>query len=136
MSPDLNLSFHPWHGHPTCPKAVYFRILSGELDGSLLQTRRHHHARHRSSYRRQLHHVRSTAAHLGAWTWEHDLCTETLTWLPNDAHDRAAFIHQLGIIAQLPGTTRRPRRRYEASLTISGRSAPPVPPRRSSRYGP
>ena len=50
----------------------------------LIETRHHHHhqagdldAAISTSY------TISNQLHTwGAWTWEHDLCTETLTWLP------------------------------------------------------
>ncbi|WP_319594492.1 tetratricopeptide repeat protein, partial [Streptomyces sp. ID05-04B] len=54
----------------------------------------------------------------GAWNWEQRLIEETLTWLPALSRPAAAYIHQLGIIAQERGDYRQAEERYRASLTI------------------
>ncbi|MHB9860959.1 tetratricopeptide repeat protein [Streptomyces sp. YIM S03343] len=54
----------------------------------------------------------------GAWDWEQQLTEETLTWLPPRSHPAAAYIHQLGIIAQRRGDYQEAEERYRASLTI------------------
>jgi tetratricopeptide (TPR) repeat protein len=54
-----------------------------------------------------------------AWGWEAAICRETLTWLPADSHHAAAFIHQLGIIAQARGDYTEAERRYHQALTIN-----------------
>ncbi|RSM47518.1 hypothetical protein DMB66_48115 [Actinoplanes sp. ATCC 53533] len=54
-----------------------------------------------------------------AWDWEISICQETLTWLPADSYDTAAFTHQLGILAQARGDYAEAERRYQQSLTTS-----------------
>ncbi|MFF1682457.1 TIR domain-containing protein [Streptomyces sp. NPDC058256] len=54
----------------------------------------------------------------GAWDWEQRLIEETLTWVPARSRPAAAYIHQLGMIAQLRGDYERAEERYRASLTI------------------
>ncbi|MGH3997996.1 MAG: tetratricopeptide repeat protein, partial [Pseudonocardiaceae bacterium] len=54
-----------------------------------------------------------------AWTWEEDLCTETLTWLAPRSHANAKFTHQLGIIAQSRGDYAQAEQRYQTSLTLN-----------------
>ena len=70
----------------------------------LVEARYHHHQAH------DLDDVISVTEQIcvqlhtwGAWTWEEDLCTETLTWLPPKSRAAAAFTHQLGRIAELRG---------------------------------
>ncbi|NGM12396.1 tetratricopeptide repeat protein [Verrucosispora sp. CWR15] len=53
-----------------------------------------------------------------AWDWETSICHETLTWLPPNTYDTAAFTHQLGILAQARGDYAEAERRYQQSLTI------------------
>ncbi|MGH3934224.1 MAG: AAA family ATPase, partial [Pseudonocardiaceae bacterium] len=55
----------------------------------------------------------------GAWAWEEDLYTETLTWLAPRSQASAAFTGQLGIIAQSRGDYAQAEQRYQASLTIN-----------------
>ncbi len=86
----------------------------------LVEARQHHHQAHdlddamSATYRicAQLH-------TWGAWTWEEDLCTETLTWLPRRSSATAALTRQLGIIAQLRGDYPQAEQRYHDSLTIN-----------------
>ena len=54
----------------------------------------------------------------GAWAWEEDLYTDTLTWLPPNSQMAAAFTHNLGVIAQERGDYTQAEQRYQASLTI------------------
>jgi len=54
----------------------------------------------------------------GAWTWEEDLYTEALTWLPPRSA-AAMATHQLGIIARERGDYAQAEQHYRASLTIS-----------------
>ncbi len=65
----------------------------------------------------------------GAWTWEEDLYTETLTWLSprSSATSKeelghragiAACYYQLGVIAQLRGDYAQAEQRYQDSLAI------------------
>jgi tetratricopeptide (TPR) repeat protein len=85
----------------------------------LVEARHHHHqsgdlsAAISASYT-----IRDQLHTWGAWTWQHDLCTETLTWLPDNTRDRAAFTHQLGLIAELRGDYTQAEQRYHAALTI------------------
>ncbi|MDT7842566.1 tetratricopeptide repeat protein [Streptomyces justiciae] len=55
----------------------------------------------------------------GAWDWEQHLIEETLTWVPSGSPSASAYIHQLGMIAQLRGDYRQAEERYRASLSIS-----------------
>lgn len=55
----------------------------------------------------------------GAWTWEEDLYTETLTWLSPRSTATAVVTHQLGIIAQSRGDYAQAEQRYQAALTIN-----------------
>ncbi|MFD3621071.1 tetratricopeptide repeat protein [Streptomyces sp. NPDC058676] len=55
---------------------------------------------------------------LGAWDWQLHLLEETLTWLPTRSRSAAAYIHQLGIIAQKRGDYAQAEERYRAALTI------------------
>nr|MDQ3989659.1 tetratricopeptide repeat protein [Actinomycetota bacterium] len=54
----------------------------------------------------------------GAWTWEDELCRETLTWVPPRSWPAAALTHQLGMIANLRGDYDGAERRYQDSLAI------------------
>ncbi|MER5506148.1 tetratricopeptide repeat protein, partial [Streptomyces sp. NPDC002766] len=53
----------------------------------------------------------------GAWDWEQHLIEETLTWFPPRSQPAAAYIHQLGMIAELRGDYRQAEERYRAALT-------------------
>jgi len=55
----------------------------------------------------------------GAWDWEQRLIEEALAWVPSRSPSASAYIHQLGIIAQLRGDYQQAEERYRASLTIS-----------------
>ncbi len=55
----------------------------------------------------------------GAWTWEEDLCTETLTWPSPRSAVTAALNHQLGMIAYERGDYTQAEQRYHAALTIN-----------------
>ncbi len=55
----------------------------------------------------------------GAWTWEEDLHTETLTWLPPRSAAAAPGTHQLGIIAQERGDYAQAEQRCQAALTLN-----------------
>ncbi|MGX1907500.1 tetratricopeptide repeat protein [Streptomyces phaeochromogenes] len=54
----------------------------------------------------------------GAWDWERRLVEETLTWVPARSGPAAAYIHQLGMIAESRGDYGEAEERYRASLTI------------------
>uniref|UniRef100_A0AAU3HVT6 Tetratricopeptide repeat protein n=1 Tax=Streptomyces sp. NBC_01393 TaxID=2903851 RepID=A0AAU3HVT6_9ACTN len=54
----------------------------------------------------------------GAWDWEQRLLEETLIWFPARSRPAAAYIHQLGIIAEERGDYEQAEERYRASLTI------------------
>ncbi|MGH4011882.1 MAG: tetratricopeptide repeat protein, partial [Pseudonocardiaceae bacterium] len=55
----------------------------------------------------------------GAWTWEEDLHTESLTWLTPRSVAAATANHKLGIIAQLRGDYTQSEQRYQATLAIA-----------------
>jgi tetratricopeptide (TPR) repeat protein len=82
----------------------------------LIEARHHHHeggnleAAISASYRicAQLH-------TWGAWTWEEDLCHETLGWSTDNSR-RAALVHQLGMIAEQRGDYDQAEQHYLASL--------------------
>ena len=86
----------------------------------LVETRYHHHqAGDLAPAVAATYTIRNQLHTWGAWTWEHDLCTETLTWLPPTTNrDTATFTYQLGIIAQERGDYAQAEQRYHASLTI------------------
>ncbi|MGH3940758.1 MAG: tetratricopeptide repeat protein [Pseudonocardiaceae bacterium] len=86
----------------------------------LIEARYHHHHAH------DLHNALTTTDQIcqqlhtwGAWTWEENLHTDTLTWLPPRSTAAAAAIHQLGRIAQVRGDYTQAEQRYQASLTIN-----------------
>ncbi|MBU2670976.1 tetratricopeptide repeat protein [Actinoplanes bogorensis] len=54
-----------------------------------------------------------------AWDWEKHICQETLTWIPTDSYDTAAFTHQLGNLAYLTSDYAEAERRYQQALTIA-----------------
>ena len=54
----------------------------------------------------------------GAWDQETSLIHDTLTHLPSDSPRQAAWIHQLGILAQLRGDYDEAARQYQRSLDI------------------
>ncbi|MBA2695818.1 MAG: TIR domain-containing protein, partial [Actinobacteria bacterium] len=55
----------------------------------------------------------------GAWSWEDELCRETLAWVPPRSGPAAALTHQLGVIAQLRGDYDGAEQRYQDALTIA-----------------
>ena len=57
----------------------------------------------------------------GAWDQETSLIHDTLTWLPENSSRRAAWIHQLGMLAQLRGDYEEAARQYQRSLDINER---------------
>jgi tetratricopeptide (TPR) repeat protein len=63
-------------------------------------------------------HVCSQLHTWGAWDWEQHLLEETLTWVSARSHPAAAYIHHLGMIAELRGDYQQAEERYRASLTI------------------
>ncbi|MGH4009033.1 MAG: CHAT domain-containing protein, partial [Pseudonocardiaceae bacterium] len=85
----------------------------------LIEARYHHHQAHdldnaltvTARIRKQLH-------TWGAWAWEEDLRTETLSWLPPRSA-AAAGTHQPGIIAQEREDYTQTEQRYQAALNIS-----------------
>ncbi|MGI5398387.1 tetratricopeptide repeat protein [Streptomyces sp. CA-135486] len=64
-------------------------------------------------------HVCSQLHTWGAWDWEQRLLEETLTWVPARSRPAAAYIHQLGLIAQLRGEYGQAEEHYRAALSIS-----------------
>jgi tetratricopeptide (TPR) repeat protein len=54
----------------------------------------------------------------GAWDRERHLCQEVLTWIPKRSQKAAAFVHQLGIIAQNRGAYEEALEWYRKSLAI------------------
>src|SRR5262249_916636 len=54
----------------------------------------------------------------GAWGREKHLCREVLTWIPEHSQKAAAFVHQLGIIAQNRGAYEEALEWYRKSLAI------------------
>jgi tetratricopeptide (TPR) repeat protein len=54
----------------------------------------------------------------GAWDRERHLCKEVLTWIPERSQKAAAFVHQLGIIAQNRGAYEEALEWYRKSLAI------------------
>jgi hypothetical protein len=54
----------------------------------------------------------------GAWRREEQLCRETLTWVPEQSTQAAAFLHQVGIIAQLRGAYDEALEWYRRSLAL------------------
>jgi tetratricopeptide (TPR) repeat protein len=57
----------------------------------------------------------------GAWDQEAAVINDTLAWLPADSPRRAAWIHQLGILAQARGDYDEAARQYQRSLDIEER---------------
>ena len=57
----------------------------------------------------------------GAWDQETSLIHDTLTWLPENSSRRAAWIHQLGMLAQLHGDYEEAGRQYQRALDIDER---------------
>ena len=57
----------------------------------------------------------------GAWDQEAALIHDTLARLPADSPRRAAWIHQLGMIAQVRGDYDEAARQYQRSLDINER---------------
>ncbi|MEU4403526.1 tetratricopeptide repeat protein [Streptosporangium sp. NPDC023963] len=55
----------------------------------------------------------------GAWSWEEQLCRESLSWVATGSRDQAAYLHQLGIIAQERGELERALDYYRQSLAIN-----------------
>ena len=55
----------------------------------------------------------------GAWRREEQLCRETLTWVPERSTQAAAFLHQLGIIADLRGAYDEALAWYRRSLALA-----------------
>jgi Tetratricopeptide repeat len=85
----------------------------------LIEARYHHHQAHDLDEAVSVTAQICTQLHTwGAWTWEEDLCTETLAWLPPRSQPAAAYTHQLGMIAQLRGNYAQAEQRYQASLAI------------------
>ena len=56
--------------------------------------------------------------HWGAWDQEASLIHDTLSWLPASSPRKAAWIHQLGILAQNRGDYPEAARQYQRSLDI------------------
>ncbi|WP_373861850.1 tetratricopeptide repeat protein [Actinomadura hibisca] len=54
----------------------------------------------------------------GAWDWEQQLLTQTLPWTPQTSKDRAAILHQLGLIDQQRGEYESALQWYRRALTI------------------
>ena len=57
----------------------------------------------------------------GAWDQETSLIHDTLTWLPENSPRREAYIHHLGMLAQLRGDYDEAARQYQRSLDINER---------------
>ena len=57
----------------------------------------------------------------GAWDQEAALIHDTLSWLPASSPRQAAWIHQLGILAQQRGDYAEAARQYQRSLDINER---------------
>jgi tetratricopeptide (TPR) repeat protein len=57
----------------------------------------------------------------GAWDQEAALIHDTLIWLPKGSPRRSAYIHQLGILAQVCGDYEEAARQYQRSLDIKER---------------
>jgi len=55
----------------------------------------------------------------GAYRREEQLCRELLTWLPEKSDKTAAFVHQLGMIAQSRGELDAALERYQKALQIN-----------------
>ncbi|MEU4403524.1 tetratricopeptide repeat protein [Streptosporangium sp. NPDC023963] len=55
----------------------------------------------------------------GAWSWQEQLCREALSWVAAGSREQAAYLHQLGMIAQERGEFERALEYYRQSLTIS-----------------
>ncbi|MGA5035687.1 tetratricopeptide repeat protein [Streptomyces capoamus] len=55
----------------------------------------------------------------GAWDWEQHLVEESLTWTPAGSSTAAAYIHQLGLIAQGRGDYQQAEEHYRAALIIA-----------------
>jgi tetratricopeptide (TPR) repeat protein/predicted nucleic acid-binding protein len=55
----------------------------------------------------------------GAWSWEEQLCLETLAVVPERSRHAAAFTHGLGVIAQARGDYDQALDWYRKSLTIN-----------------
>ncbi|MEU6277028.1 tetratricopeptide repeat protein [Streptomyces populi] len=84
----------------------------------LIEARHHHHqAGDLDQADVVTQHVCSQLHTWGAWDWEQRLVEETLTWVPPLSHPAAAYIHQLGTIAQLRGDYRQAENHYRAALT-------------------
>jgi hypothetical protein len=73
-------------------EARYHLLAAGDLDEAVTITE----------------HVCARLDQVGAWDHETELVHDTLHRLPADSPRRATWIHQLGMLAQLRGTTRRP----------------------------
>ncbi|KOG29364.1 hypothetical protein AQJ84_04525 [Streptomyces resistomycificus] len=85
----------------------------------LIEARHHHHqAGDLDQAETTTWQVCSQLHTLGAWDWELHLLEETLTWLPTRSRSAAAYIHQLGIIAQKRADYAQAEERYRAALTI------------------
>ncbi|MCX5557409.1 tetratricopeptide repeat protein [Streptomyces sp. NBC_00038] len=85
----------------------------------LIEVRHHHHqAGDLDQADAVTQHVCSQLHTWGAWDWEQRLIEETLTWVPARSSPAAAYVHQLGMIAQLRGDYQQAEKRYRASLAI------------------
>jgi tetratricopeptide (TPR) repeat protein len=85
----------------------------------LIEVRNHHHeAGDLDQADTATQYVCSQLHTWGAWDWEQRLIEETLTWVPAHSSPAAAYIHQLGIVAQSRGDYAQAEERYRASLTI------------------
>ncbi|MER5506151.1 tetratricopeptide repeat protein [Streptomyces sp. NPDC002766] len=138
-SPPSGLTVHHWTAdalrrrvHPGILTAVHRRaaaywrwcvnVLPQPLTDDITQLieARHHH--HQAGDFDQADTVtQSVCAQLhtwGAWDWEQHLIEETLTWFPTHSRPAAAYIHQLGMIAQERGDYQRAEDHYRASLGI------------------
>jgi tetratricopeptide (TPR) repeat protein len=63
-------------------------------------------------------HVCSELRTWGAWSWDEQLCRETLEIVPNRSRSAAAFTHELGIIAQQRGNYDQALDWYRQALAI------------------
>ena len=86
----------------------------------LVEARYHHHQAHDLDNAPAVTNRICAQLHTwGAWTWEEDLYTEDLTWIPPQSANAAAGTHQLGLIAQLRGDYAQAEQRYHAALTLN-----------------
>ncbi|MFF3457122.1 tetratricopeptide repeat protein [Streptomyces sp. NPDC002730] len=55
----------------------------------------------------------------GAWDWERRLFEESLTWYPTGSPVAAAYMHQLGVIAEMRGEYREAEQHYRTALATA-----------------